>query len=316
VKRVSCSARRPFQTHTNRPWVKGGSAKSLPPALLAALICAAAFAYLGVGEASSAPTDPVLVGAGDIAHCEERGDERTANLLRNIPGTVFTTGNNAYESGTARQFRECYEPTWGRYKARTRPVPGNHDYRTRGAAPYYRYFGANAGPAGLGYYSYDLGAWHVIALNSERPPVPGSAQQEWLSADLAADDGACTLAYWHRPVFSSGEHGSDPTMADTWKQLDEAGVDVVLTGHEHSYERFAPQSHEGVADPNGIRQFVVGTGGRDLRPFRTVHANSEVRNSSSHGVLKLTLHAASYDWEFVPVRGSTFRDSGSEACAE
>jgi hypothetical protein len=194
-------------------------------------------------------------------------------------------------------------------------VPGNHDYETRGAAPYFRYFGAKAGPAGRGYYSYDLGAWHVVTLNSERGFGPGSAQQEWLRADLAANGGgACALAYWHHPVFSSGEHGSDPRMAATWKKLDEAGVDVVLTGHEHSYERFAPQTHEGVADPNGIRQFVVGTGGRELRPFRATVANSVVRNSRSHGVLKLTLHAVSYDWEFVPVGNSTFRDSGSGAC--
>jgi acid phosphatase type 7 len=286
---------------------------SLLLGLLAALAFAAFLGNTGPSEAASA--DPVLVGAGDIAHCAERGDERTARLLGNIPGTVFTTGDNAYDSGTAGQFRNCYDPTWGRYKARTRPVPGNHDYETRGAAPYFRYFGAKAGPAGRGYYSYDLGAWHVVTLNSERGFGPGSAQQEWLGADLAANSGgACTLAYWHHPVFSSGEHGSDPRMAATWKKLDEAGVDVVLTGHEHSYERFAPQTHEGVADPNGIRQFVVGTGGRDLRPFRAIVANSEARNSRSHGVLKLTLHAASYEWEFVPVGNSTFRDSGSEAC--
>jgi len=280
---------------------------------LAALIYAAFLGNAGPGEAASA--DPVLVGAGDIAHCAERGDERTANLLRNIPGTVFTTGDNAYDSGTAAQFRDCYDPTWGRYKARTRPVPGNHDYETRRAAPYYRYFGARAGPAGRGYYGYDLGAWHVVALNSERGFGPGSAQQEWLSAELAAHGGGvCTLAYWHHPVFSSGEHGSNPRMAATWKKLDEAGVDVVLTGHEHSYERFAPQTYEGVADPDGVRQFVVGTGGRELRPFRTVAANSEVRNSRSHGVLKLTLRAASYEWDFVPVGNSTFRDSGNGAC--
>jgi hypothetical protein len=142
----------------------------------------------------------------------------------------------------------------------------------------------------------------VVTLHSERGFGPGSVQQEWLSADLAAHGGgACTLAYWHHPVFSSGEHGNDPRMATTWKKLDEAGVDIVLTGHDHDYERFAPQTYEGVADPNGIRQFVVGTGGRDLRPFRAVQPNNEVRNSRSHGVLKPTLHAASYEWEFVPV---------------
>ncbi len=257
---------------------------------------------------------PVLVGAGDIASCDERGDEKTARLLDGISGAVFTVGNNAYESGRASEYRRCYKPSWGRHKARTRPAPGNHDYRSSDANPYYDYFGQNAGPAGRGYYSYDLGVWHVISLNSNVAAEEGSSQYEWLRDDLAANPSECTVAYWHHAAFSSGEHGNSSRMAQIWKLLDESGVDVALVGHDHDYERFAPQNYDGTADPNGIRQFVAGTGGREHRPFSNIQQNSEVRNSGTFGVLKLTLHATSYDWEFVPVAGQTFRDSGSAAC--
>ena len=290
---------------------------------LVALVGAAALGYSELDKASATPDpvpaevvsgDQVLVGAGDIADCSERGDERTASLLNRIPGTVFTVGDNAYNSGTKAQFRDCYKPSWGRHKARTRPAPGNHDYRSPGAAPYYDYFGQKAGPTGRGYYSYDHGAWHVISLNSNIAAETDSSQYEWLRNDLAENSSECIAAYWHHAVFSSGEHGNDQKMAQVWKLLDESGVDVALVGHDHDYERFAPQDYAGKVDPNGIRQFVVGTGGRSLRPFSNVQANSEVRNSNTYGILKLTLHAASYDWEFVPEQGATFRDSGSAAC--
>lgn len=278
---------------------------------------------LGMGVASLTTTratfaaDPVLVGAGDIADCTLAEDEATAKLLDAIPGTVFTTGDNAYSSGTAAEFTDCYEPTWGRHKTRTRPVPGNHEYLTSDAAPYYSYFGASAGAAGQGYYSYNLGAWHIIALNSEISAAPGSAQLAWLRQDLAANAAACTLAYWHKPLFSSGEHGNLLAMFEAWKALHEYGADVVLNGHDHNYERFAPQNPYGEADPNGIREFVVGTGGKDLRSFPATapRPNSEARNSTAHGVLKLTLHATSYDWEFVPIAGQSFTDIGSAACS-
>lgn len=279
-------------------------------ALLVALV-----AHGAAPEGAEAAGDPVLVGAGDIAGCSATGDEKTARLLDGIPGTVFTTGDNAYDKGTARQFRKCYDPSWGRHEARTRPVPGNHDYETSDAAPYYDYFGKNAGRPGRGYYSYDRGAWHVLALNSNVATGVGSRQYEWARADLARNPNACAVAYWHHPVFSSGEHGGSPKMTSMWRLLDGAGVDVVVAGHDHDYERFAPQTSAGRANPNGIRQFVVGTGGRYLRPFSSVEPNSEVRNSSTFGVLKLTLHASSYDWEFVPEPGKTFRDSGSAPCA-
>jgi hypothetical protein len=266
--------------------------------------------------------DPVLVGAGDIARCDSTQDSETAKLLDAIDGTVFTLGDGAYPDGTLEEFTECYEPTWGRHKARTKPAPGNHEYNTDGAAGYYTYFGAAASPLDnnctqecKGYYSYDLGAWHIVVLNSEIDHALDSEQVQWLRADLAEHVTTCTLAYWHKPRFSSGAHGSLASLEPLWQVLYEHGVDVVLNGHEHNYERFAPQNPAGQADPvRGIRQFVVGTGGTSLRPIDTVRANSEVRNSNTWGVLKLSLHPESYDWEFIPIAGQTFRDVGSAAC--
>ena len=266
--------------------------------------------------------DPVLVGAGDIAYCTRSGDEATAQLLDGLDGTVFTLGDNVYPDGTLAEFTDCYEPSWGRHKARTRPAPGNHDYHTPGAAGYYTYFGAAASPQEpnctsdcRGYYSYDLGAWHIIVLNSEIDRGAGSDQEQWLQADLAAHQNVCTLAYWHKPRFSSGQHGNSDSMQPLWEALYAYRADVVLNGHDHLYERFAPQNPSGQADPvRGIRQFVVGTGGAGLYPLSTIKANSEVRNTTTWGVLKLTLHSTSYDWEFIPVAGQTFTDAGSADC--
>jgi acid phosphatase type 7 len=265
-------------------------------------------------------TDPVFVGAGDIASCASSGDEATASLLDGIPGTVYTLGDNAYNSGTDDEFANCYNSSWGRHKARTRPSVGNHEYLTAGASGYYNYFGAAAGESSKGYYSYDLGAWHIVALNSMCENVGGcgasSPMVTWLMGDLATNPSSCTLAYWHHPVFSSGsEHGNDPKMIPSWDALYAAGADVVLSGHDHDYERFAPQTSSGIGDPaRGIREFVVGTGGGSPRAFGTIRANSEVRNSDTNGVLKLTLHATSYEWQFVPASGMTFADSGSGSC--
>ena len=263
-------------------------------------------------------TDPLFVGAGDIAVCGSSGDEATAALLDGIAGTVYTLGDNAYEDGTLTEYNSCYGPSWGRHKARTQPVPGNHEYHTSGAAGYFDYFGAAAGQRGQGYYSYRLGEWFILALNSEIAAGAGSAQEQWLRQQLAANPVRCTLAYWHKPVFSSGSgHGNDATMAAIWGTLYEFGADVVLAGHDHNYERFAPQTATGQAAPGrGIREFVVGTGGRSLRGQGTVRANSEVRNFDTHGVLKLTLRATTYDFEFVPVAGRTFRDSGTGQCVD
>ncbi|HZS00422.1 MAG TPA: metallophosphoesterase [Chloroflexota bacterium] len=262
--------------------------------------------------------DPVLVGAGDIAACGE-GSEATAALLDRIPGTVVTLGDNAYGSGTAEEYARCYEPTWGRHKARTRPAPGNHDYMTASAAPYFAYFGERAGAPRQSYYSYDLGAWHIVALNSNCDEVggceAGSPQERWLRVDLAAHPAACTLAYWHHPRFSSGEHGNNRAVQPFWQALYDAGADVALAGHEHFYERFAPQDPAGAADPaRGIRQFTVGTGGASLYQFGVVRPNSEVRSAESFGVLKLTLGSQGYQWEFVAADGKPSKDRGSAAC--
>ncbi|MEP6506658.1 MAG: Ig-like domain-containing protein [Gemmatimonadales bacterium] len=262
------------------------------------------------------PGSVVFVGAGDIASCSSTGDEATATLLDGISGTVFTLGDNAYETGSVAEFSGCYDPSWGRHKARTRPAPGNHDYGTAGAAGYYGYFGSAAGDPSTGYYSYDIGEWHIIALNSNLANGTGSTQEQWLRADLAASTKSCTLAYWHHPRFSSGlEHGSDPTLQPLWQALYDANADVILSGHDHDYERFAPQTPAGVADAAlGIREFVVGTGGRSHYSLGTVKANSEVFNGTTYGVLKLTLAPGSYTWQFVPVSGGIFTDSGTGTC--
>jgi 3',5'-cyclic AMP phosphodiesterase CpdA len=263
----------------------------------------------------------VLVGAGDIANCEINGGSgarATAAVLDRIPGTVFTVGDHAYPTGTAAQFRDCYDPTWGRHKARTRPAPGNHDYLTGNAKAYFDYFGDNAGPDRRGYYSYTLGTWHIISLNSSIPADRRSKQIEWLRSDLKEHPAQCTLAYWHVPVFSSGPHGSDlqeaTYMREAWRALYESGADVVINGHDHLYERFAPQDLKGKADPKGIREFVVGTGGGGLYEFRWTRPNSEVRSNRSYGVLALILGATDYSWEFVSAAGEPFRDAGTASC--
>jgi 3',5'-cyclic AMP phosphodiesterase CpdA len=253
-----------------------------------------------------------LAGAGDIADCGP-GAALTAALLDRVEGTVFTTGDNAYPNGTAAEFRNCYDPTWGRHRARTRPTPGNHDYSTANAAPYYEYFGDSAGPAGLGYYSYPLGAWHVVALNSEIDARTGSAQEQWLRADLARNRNRCTAVYFHRAIFSSGRHGGDARMMDIWRTLYELDADLVITGHEHMYERFAPQDDGGRVDSTrGIRQFVVGTGGATIHQGRNVARNSDTI-LSAWGVLALTLDADSYRWRFITIDGS-IADEGSATC--
>jgi hypothetical protein len=225
-------------------------------------------------------------------------------------------GDNVYNDGTASQFSNCYHPTWGRHKARTRPSPGNHDYHTSGASAYYAYFGANAGPSGRGYYSFDVGDWHIVSLNSNVSMSAGSAQEQWLRQDLAASTKQCTLAYWHHPRFNSGSHHGNFTAAQPiWQALYDHNADVVLSGHEHTYERFAPQRPDGAADASrGIRQFVVGTGGIGHYDLGTRQPNSEVFNDTAFGVLKLTLGASSYSWQFIPVAEQSFTDTGSTAC--
>ena len=232
---------------------------------------------------------------------------------------MLALGDLQYEDGAFSKFGASYDPSWGRVKAITHPAVGNHEYGTSGAAGYFQYFGAAAGDPTTGYYSFDVGAWHLVALNSNCAQVggcgAGSAQEQWLRADLSAHSaGSCTLAFWHHPRFSSGEHGSDATYTAFWQALYDANADVVLVGHDHDYERFAPQTASGALDTaQGIREFVVGTGGKEQRSFATIRANSEARSVTSAGVLELTLDAAGYGWRFIPAVG-TFTDAGTAAC--
>ena len=265
------------------------------------------------------PGDQVLVGAGDIASCSSSGDEATAALIDDISGTVFTTGDNVYSNGTPAEFQDCYEPSWGRFKARTLPSVGNHEYATTGATGYFDYFGAAAGDPDKGYYSYDLGAWHVVVLNSNCSKVggcgAGSPQEQWLRADLASSGSACTVAYFHHPRFSSATITGTTSVTPLWQALYDAGTELVLNGHAHVYERFAPMDPDGNLDlAAGIRQITIGTGGTGLHAWGTIKANSEVRSNGAYGVLKLVLRSGSYSWQFVPVAGANFSDTGSATC--
>ena len=289
-----------------------------------AVVCAVVVAGGACGSDLRLPSAPgpndvaVLVGAGDIAVCGSAGSIATGRLLDGQPGTVFVAGDIAYPDGTAEQFRNCYEPAWGRHKDRTRPAPGNHEYGSPGAAPYFAYFGANAGPSGLGYYMYRKGTWQVFSLNSNSESGDRRAQIDWLTRELDAPGAsACTVAYFHHPRFSSGPHGVIPPMAvvtEMWRALYGAGADVIISAHEHFYERFAPQTTEGVPDSQfGIRQFVVGTGGAPLtQPVRRL-ANSETV-LSTFGALRLTLDSDSYRWEFLSSEGGAILDAGTGAC--
>lgn len=284
------------------------------------LILALVVATLATRSATQPPPNDsvVFVGAGDIANCDLiSGARATAALLDKIEGTVFTLGDHAYTRGTEGEFLKCYEPTWGRHKARTKPTPGNHDFLTARGRPYFDYFGEAAGPKQRGYYSFDLGAWHILSLNSVIPPGTESEQIKWLRDDVKEHPTDCLLAYWHIPVFSSGPHSKEPsTMRNVWKALYEVGADIVLNGHDHLYERFAPQDGDGKPDPErGIREFIVGTGGGGVYKFGpTIAKNSEVRDNTSYGVLKLTLSPGSYAWEYIAAVGS-FHDAGTGTCS-
>jgi acid phosphatase type 7 len=258
---------------------------------------------------------PILIGAGDIAQCNVAGANATGIRLGDFPNaTVFTAGDNAYPHGTASEFERCYDPFWGPHKGRTRPVPGNHDYETPNGNAYFDYFGDRAGPRGLGYYTYTVGTWRVIALNSEINKSPGSTQMQWLENELRTNQVLCTAAIWHRPLFSSSRNGPNFDMREAYRLLFEFGADVVINGHDHVYERFRPQDMDGRATTTrGIRQFTVGTGGVELYEFRTPHPNSEVR-VTAWGLLKLELLSGTYNWQFLAMDGEPIRDSGSGAC--
>lgn len=284
-----------------------------------------------IPEAKKLHTDPIIAAAGDIA-CQplastgaENTDstcqmQATSDLLLDQDLTaVLPLGDLQYERGEGSGFQQSYDPTWGRVKAISHPVAGNHEYYSKNAADYYQYFGKVAGDPAKGYYSYDIGNWHIIALNSNCQAVggceAGSPQEQWLQQDLDHHLQACTLAYWHHPRFSSGIHGNSQDLDAFWQALYKAKAEIVLNGHDHHYERFKPQTPTTKLDiKNGIREFVVGTGGRNLRPVLQVQANSAVQNSDSYGVLKLTLRPHGYAWQFVSIAGQSFSDAGEDIC--
>ncbi len=280
----------------------------LPPRATAfALACALVLALGASGAIGKAsPRTATLIAVGDIASCASGGDEQTAALVSALPGPIAVLGDIAYDNGTAEDFAKCFDPSWGPLVPRIRAALGNHEYNSGTASVAIDRFRLPQ----RGWYSYALGAWHVIVLNSNCAEVGGcergSAQWRWLRADLAAHRNRCTLAYWHHPRFSSGAHGSNVAYAPFWDLLARAKVDVVLQGHDHHYERFAPLQ--------GIRSFVVGTGGKSLYPTLWRRSGSIVRNSSTYGVLRLTLRPAGYAWTFLPVPGSTFGDAGTARC--
>ena len=276
------------------------------------------------GSTSEQKATVTVLAAGDIAECDHQGDEATAGILAQYPhATILTLGDNAYQRGTPADFRNCYAPSWGKFKDRTQPATGNHDEETKNAQGYWDFFGSRGGPYDEYYYSYDLGAWHMVVLNSDCWRVggcdPTDPQVEWLFADLQSHRNRCTLAYWHRPPFTSGRYGlpkdTDRVMP-LWQTLYNEGVDVLLVGHDHDYERFVPMDSTGHPDPSkGVREFVVGTGGGNLRPFENPPLpTTAARSFSTWGVLRLSLAPGKYAWRFLPVTPGGFTDSGTGAC--
>lgn len=259
-----------------------------------------------------------VIAAGDMADCTVDWDEATARLVESYAGTVLALGDNAYENGSAADYRDCYAPSWGVFRDRTWPVPGNHDYQTPGAAGYLGYFGDAVAPDGHTWYAFDIGTWRIYALDANCAALhvcDATAQLAWLGADLAANPRTCVLAAWHQPRFSSGRHGDDPSQDPLWRLLTAAGADVVLNGHDHMYERFAPLDADGRPSATGMREFVVGTGGRGLYEIHDIQPGSQVRDATTHGVLVLDLRDGRYDWTLEPAEGSAgFTDSGADAC--
>jgi acid phosphatase type 7 len=288
---------------------------AMASAMVLACMAAVLTATPGVGKARTV----TLVGAGDIGRCDDTSDRKTARLVGKIPGTVFTLGDHAYHDGTRAQFRDCYDATWGKYKKRTRPTAGNHDYRTAGAKPYFNYFRWRAGRP-RGYYSYDRGAWHIVALNSNCEEVGGcewrSAQGRWLRRDLARNRARCTLAYFHHPLYASGRGEDSPEVKPFWHILYNHHADVILNGHAHRYERFARITPSGArSSARGIRQFIVGTGGAKREPQKGPdEPRVQAKKAGAPGVLKLELGSGFYHWKFVPVAGRNYTDSGRARC--
>jgi hypothetical protein len=288
-------------------------------AMASAMVLACMAAVLTAVPGASKTETVTLVGAGDIAGCDFKDDRKTAKLVGKIGGTVFTLGDNVYPDGTRQQFRECYDPTWGKYKERTRPTAGNHDYNTTGAKPYFNYFRWRAGRP-TGYYSYDRGSWHIVVLNSICEEVGGcgkrSAQGRWLRSDLAQNPTKCTLAYFHDPLYASGREHDSPQVRPFWDKLYNQHADVILSGNAHRYERFARITPSGErSSARGIRQFIVGTGGTAQGTIKGPdEPRMQAKKVGTPGVLKLKLGSGFYKWKFVPVEGRNYTDSGRARC--
>ncbi len=282
---------------------------------LAVLACGGSSPLVAPPAAAAPIEGTVVYAVGDLAQCHgaaasETATARVARLIDSSTAPILMAGDLAYDNGSEDDFARCFDPVWGKFKPRIFPAPGNHEYRSAQAAPYFNYFGARAGSPGEGYYAVQIGAWRVIALNSNIAVDAGSPQERWLKQQLAEQVSGCTLAFWHHPRYSSGEHGDTPAMDALWRDLRQAGADIVISGHDHDYERFAPQGPAGELAPHGLRAFVVGTGGASLRAFAEVKSNSEARVESRFGVLKLVLGQASYSWEFVTADGPADRGQG------
>ena len=265
------------------------------------------------GVAAEVTAPAIVIAAGDISGCAHfYKDQETADMVAGMPGTILPLGDLVYQNGTRWQFKNCYDPTWGPLRSRSRPTPGNHEYRTDQAGPYYEYFGERAGPPGKGYYTYTLGTWRIYSLNSERD-IP--AQTKWLRRELNNNPSKCVLAYWHKPYYTSGPVPPTPALRPLFHELWRAKAEVVLSGHQHSYERFEPQDADSNYRKRGVRQFVIGTGGAQLeRPTGPMAKHSKVHYVEGWGVLELTLDTEKYSWRFVPIPGSPQADSGSAKC--
>jgi hypothetical protein len=264
------------------------------------------------------PLTQVVYAAGDLSDCPG-AVPAVVDLIRDSQSPILALGDIVHPTGRPEEYANCFDPTWQDVKARLRPVPGNHDYQTPGAVGYYEYFGDRAGDPSRGYYSFNIGWWHIVALNSICGPIggcqDGSPQIQWLTEDLAAHPTSCTLAYWHHPRFASGNGAAVRRTTTLWRTLYEAGVDLVLNGHDHDYERFAPMDPAGRLDgERGIRQFIVGTGGANLTRRERVAENSEVWTNAHHGILELTLHHDGYAWRFLAADGGTVIDRGTGSC--
>jgi 3',5'-cyclic AMP phosphodiesterase CpdA len=311
---VGCPKDRPSTTLVLTPATKAPVAVSPSPS--------SDVAPGGVPTPVPGESPTVALAVGDIVSASSPGDEATAKLLDSQPGAILALGDNVYENGTESEFQQVFDVSWGRHKSRIRPVPGNHEYNTPEAAPYYKYFGAAAGEPDKGFYAYDLGPhWRVLAINSElenRIAASGleSRQLEWVESELKANSGKHVMAVWHHPRYSSGIHGDNPFMDATWDLLVKYGAELVLAGHDHEYERFAPMDQNGKRDETrGLRSFVVGTGGGTLSPITDgVQANSEAHDDQTWGVLKVSLYSNRYTWEFLPIEGKSFRDQGEGRC--